>query len=82
MLILTEKKNGFGRSFPWQSFGLCGSFKAATPQLEDLCDLIKIRVALWLNHRLKDFHFSVHDFLNNLRHIRFCLGSKFVLDCC
>ena len=34
-------------------------FKSVSPTLVDLCELIKIRVALWLKHRFKDCHFYV-----------------------
>ena len=54
-------------------------FQAAKPHLEDLCELVKIRVALWLNQSFKAFNFTVQDFLSNLRQIRYCLGSKSVL---
>ncbi|KAL7254616.1 hypothetical protein ACSBR1_008885 [Camellia fascicularis] len=41
-------------------------FESATPKLEEVCDLIKIRVAMWLNQRFKDSHFTILDFLTNL----------------
>lgn len=56
-------------------------FEFATPQLKDLCDLIKIRVALWLNQRFEDFHFTIQDFLTNLRQIRWSLGSRSAMGC-
>ncbi|KAL7202413.1 hypothetical protein ACSBR1_033980 [Camellia fascicularis] len=37
-------------------------FNASNPNWEELCELIKIRVALWLKPKFFDFHFTVHDF--------------------
>ncbi|CAL5363617.1 unnamed protein product [Camellia sinensis] len=65
----------------WKARNEC-IFQSITPKLEDLCDLIKIRVALWLNHKFKDFHFTIHDYLFNFRQIRGSLESTLVLGCC
>lgn len=50
-------------------------FRVVTPNPIEFCELIKIRIALWMKPLLKDFSFSMHDFNFNLRQIRMCLGS-------
>lgn len=49
-------------------------FRSSTPNRAELCELIKTRVALWLRPQLKDFNFSINDFIFNLSQIRVCLG--------
>ncbi|XP_028091616.1 uncharacterized protein LOC114291928 [Camellia sinensis] len=44
-------------------------FRATIPNLEDLCDLIKHRIAFWVKPHLSDLHYSVHDFVFNLRQV-------------
>lgn len=50
-------------------------FRDAKPVIGDLCDLIKIRVAIWLKSSFKDLHYSVSDFIFNLDQIRVCIGG-------
>lgn len=45
------------------------------PNVEDLCDLIKYRIAFWLKPAFSEFNFSVQDFVLNLRQVRKCLGG-------
>lgn len=51
-------------------------FRATIPNLEDLCDLIKHRIAIWVKPYFPDFCFSVQDFIYNLWQIRRCLGGS------
>lgn len=48
-------------------------FRKTIPNLEDLCDLIKYRVAFWLKHVFSEFNFSVQDYVFKLRQVRECL---------
>ena len=50
-------------------------FKDVIPIVDGVCDLIKLRMAVWFKEVFKDHKFTVHDFLFNLKHIRFCLGG-------
>lgn len=41
--------------------------------LEEVCELIKIRVALWIKANASELQYSVHDVVENLQQIRQCL---------
>ena len=53
-------------------------FKDVAPSEEGVCELIKVKTALWFKDVFKDHQFSANDFIFNLRQIRFCLcnGSR------
>lgn len=51
-------------------------FKASAPNLGELCEVIKVRIALWLKPRFSKHHFSVQDFLVNLRQVRCCITGR------
>ncbi|CAL5355041.1 unnamed protein product [Camellia sinensis] len=51
-------------------------FSAITPNLEDLCEVIKLRIAFWVKPYFPDFCFTVQDFICNLSQIRRCLGGS------
>lgn len=46
-------------------------FRDAIPNVEGVCDRIKFRMAVWFKEVFKDHKFTVHDFLFNLKHVRF-----------
>lgn len=48
-------------------------FNEAQPTLNDLADLVKIRVAMWAVFSLKEFKYSVHDVLYNLKQVCYCV---------
>lgn len=50
-------------------------FNNSSPNLPELCEEVKIRIAIWLKPILKEYHFIVRDFISNLRGIRYCLGG-------
>lgn len=50
-------------------------FRDVATSGEGVSDLIKVRMAVWFKEVFKDCRFSVHDFIFNLEHIRFCLGG-------
>ncbi|CAL5418158.1 unnamed protein product [Camellia sinensis] len=50
----------------------------AQPHLDELADLIKTRVAMWAVSSLREFNYSVHDVLYNLKQvIKALLGPKY-----
>ncbi|KAI8015319.1 hypothetical protein LOK49_LG05G02378 [Camellia lanceoleosa] len=51
-------------------------FKAAIPSLEELCEVIKVRIALWLKPRFSKHLFSVQDFVLNLKQVRCCITGR------
>lgn len=48
-------------------------FNASAPNLVELCEVIKVRIALWLNPSYSKYLFSVQNFMFNLRQVRCCL---------
>ncbi|KAL7255365.1 hypothetical protein ACSBR1_009508 [Camellia fascicularis] len=50
-------------------------FKDVAPSEEGVCELIKVKTALWFKDVFRDHQFSINDFIINLRQIRFCLGN-------
>lgn len=51
-------------------------FNDTSPNLSKLCELVKIRIAIWLKSVLKEYHLLVQDFISNLKGIRHCLEGK------
>ena len=48
-------------------------FNESQPTLNDLAYLVKIRVAMWAVFSLKEFNYSVHDVLYNLKQVYNCV---------
>ncbi|XP_028121359.1 uncharacterized protein LOC114318621 [Camellia sinensis] len=66
-------------------------FNSAHPNFMELCELIKIRVAIWLKCHSIGNSYSIHDFVSNLNQIRrgdswrinVCEDQRrFIEDCC
>lgn len=51
-------------------------FKGKQFCLEEVCDLIKTRIALWIKYNSRLFHYSVHDVVENLVQVRRCVGVR------
>ncbi|CAL5408682.1 unnamed protein product [Camellia sinensis] len=51
-------------------------FHAVHPNFHDLCECIKVRVAMWLRSHISGASFSVYDVVFNFQQVRSCLGSS------
>lgn len=48
-------------------------FNLVQPDMEELCDLIKVRVAMWMKEKLVGREYSINQFVSNLQQIRLCI---------
>lgn len=48
-------------------------FKGNQPNMEELGEIVKVRVGLWAKSGLPEFHYSVHDVVANLNQVTCCL---------
>ncbi|KAL7212944.1 hypothetical protein ACSBR2_015608 [Camellia fascicularis] len=55
----------------WKSRNDC-IFNNAEPSLEELCELVKVRIALWTKALCVGLSFSMNDIIFNLHQVRFC----------
>ncbi|KAL7251590.1 hypothetical protein ACSBR1_013433 [Camellia fascicularis] len=51
-------------------------FNASTPILVELCEVIKVRFAVWLKPLSTEHNFTVQDFVFNLRQVRRCISGR------
>lgn len=49
-------------------------FRGTQPQVEELCELVKIRIALWVKYNNPRCVFSVHDLVHCMKQIRSTAG--------
>lgn len=50
-------------------------FNLVQPNLQDLCECIKVRVAIWMRSHYSGASFSVNDVVFNFKQVRRCIGS-------
>jgi len=50
-------------------------FGASQPNLEALCDLVKVRVAMWFKASKIQVDFSINDLVFNLPQVRYCIKN-------
>ncbi|KAL7251725.1 hypothetical protein ACSBR1_013560 [Camellia fascicularis] len=55
-------------------------FNGLQPNVEDLCELVKVRIAVWVKSSPVKMEFSVNDIVLNLQQVQFCSESV-LLDC-
>lgn len=48
-------------------------FKGSQPTMDELGEIVKVRVGLWAKSRLPEIHYTVHDVVANLNQVRCCL---------
>ncbi|XP_028118586.1 uncharacterized protein LOC114316135 [Camellia sinensis] len=48
-------------------------FNGAQPNLEDLCEVVKVRIALWVKSSPAKVEFSINDVVFNLQQVHYCL---------
>lgn len=47
-------------------------FNGGQPKLDELGEIVKVRVALWFKFNSKGVPYSVHDIVSNHRQVRYC----------
>lgn len=48
-------------------------FNGSQPNLEDLCEVVKVRIALWVKSSPAKVEFSINDVVFNLHQVHYCL---------
>ncbi|XP_028118360.1 uncharacterized protein LOC114315916 [Camellia sinensis] len=48
-------------------------FNGAQPNLEDLCEVVKVRIASWVKSSPAKVEFSINDIVFNLQQVHYCL---------
>lgn len=48
-------------------------FNEVQPNNEDLCEIFKVRVAMWLKSNMVGRYYSINQFVSNLQQIRQCM---------
>ncbi|KAL7259613.1 hypothetical protein ACSBR1_005492 [Camellia fascicularis] len=59
----------------WKLRNEC-KFKNSNPNLDEVIELIKTRVAIWARSSSNLAQFSVNDFIFNMNQIRVCIGGN------
>ncbi|KAL7171287.1 hypothetical protein ACSBR2_036019 [Camellia fascicularis] len=86
--VLSSKERKIWRGIPlvvlWSLWKLRNDvvFNAAFPDVAAICEVIKVRVALWMRPYYLDHRFAVQDFVINLRQVRRCIAGRRVLGAC
>ncbi|XP_028102995.1 uncharacterized protein LOC114302203 [Camellia sinensis] len=50
-------------------------FNGSQPNLEDLCEIVKVRVAMWLKASPTQVELSINDLVFNLPQVKFCIRN-------
>lgn len=58
----------------WKHRNKC-VFHGIQPNWDDLCDIVKVRVAMWLKASPTDVTFSVSDLVFNLQQVQYCIRN-------
>ncbi|XP_028071567.1 uncharacterized protein LOC114273928 [Camellia sinensis] len=53
-------------------------FNASNPSLAELCEVIKVRVALWLKPFYTEHNFTMQEFVINLRQVSRCISGRWL----
>ncbi|CAL5432896.1 unnamed protein product [Camellia sinensis] len=50
-------------------------FNGRQPVLDELCEAVKVRIALWVKYSSSALAYSVNNLVHNLQQVRICIGG-------